>query len=114
MGLSVFKSVPKRPSISLSDDENYRKDEDRLTELKSRASALERQREAMAYSIGTVSPKGRDIDRRAAALLESGQVVESEGASQDRLRDELSDVVDELRVAVRAVEMQKRIVESER
>ena len=111
MSVSLLKA-PK-PAISLRDDEVYRKAEDRLRQFDARVYELRVQKESLLQGLSDAGV-GRDLDRRAAALLESGEVVESREEQNARLRAELGQVCDQLQVAERARDMQRDTVQGER
>lgn len=113
MATAALKILNPRPKFSLRDDPAYAKAEARFRELRSRVAQLLRQRDDLLCGLSDPGV-GRDIDRRAAALLAGGEVEEAPEARRDRLRAELGEVTDQLRVAQRAVELQKVNVDRER
>jgi hypothetical protein len=107
------KGGRKTGEISLRDDPTYAAAADRLFDLEARERELRQRHEAILHGLAEVSPR-RDLDRRAEALLTSGDVVESVEERRVRLTEQHQDILDELRVVARAVEMQRRVVDGER
>jgi hypothetical protein len=97
---------------AMRDDATLAAAEDRLAELEARERDLAAQRQRLLSSLS--EPGDPDLQRRARALLESGQVVEPDSAVRDRLRVEASDVVDQLRVVQGAIVLQRQVVSRER
>jgi hypothetical protein len=106
-----MKTMSTTPdTISLLADADYRRQAEKLGDLRARHEALDRRRGELLVGLNRVVEHDR-LTERAQALLTDDVTPRPDDAA---LRRALGDVEDEIRVLTRAVELQQRVVDSER
>lgn len=104
-----MKTTVTIPIPDLKSDAGYALAFDKLAELQSRATDLERRR---SQAVEGNTRRLAVLTARAEALLEDDAVPFSGGDEEARHREDLNAVADELAVTRRAIDLQQVIVEA--